>query len=88
MRIFHYEIMAYENLTENGAYNNFMLITINHALDEKDALRQAKKLIIRNLYRTSKVWECHQCQEIKKEDELKKETLKFIRKHNNEDHDE
>lgn len=87
MRTFHYKIMGYEKTNEGGAYVNYMLITINRALDEEDALRQAKKLIKRPLYRLSEVWECHECEKDLKDDVLKKETLKFIKKHN-EDHDE
>lgn len=92
MRIYHYKVIAYEKEDEiTHQITGFANVTINHALDEDNAIEQAKKLINRPFYKLQEIWECHTCaseDSDKAQKELQKETLKFMKKHNKEDDDE
>jgi hypothetical protein len=59
-KIFHYEVQAYDK-QEGQALLGVVLVDINTAKDEKEALEIAKTKINRPFYRVCKVWECHNC---------------------------
>lgn len=83
---------GYTHLDENKAYQGVVKIHIDRAIDEADALEKAKKTITRPLYFLFEVYDCHTCalKELtkKEDDEIKKETLKFIKSHNKEHEEE
>lgn len=87
MRHYHYTILAYDELRENGQVTNGVAVTINHALDEENAIEQAKKLVKRPCYRLDRLSECNTCATDEEQKEIKREMLKFMKKHNHEEED-
>lgn len=78
MRHYHYDLIAHDGIKDTQ-FINPVQVNISKALDEKNAIEQAKKLVERAEYTLRRIWECNSCQSDEEKKKLLDEQIKFFK---------